>query len=270
MAAKSSAVMVIRDRKTTALPPMQLGSFHKLFEPDEYEGKKRFKARFHVNAAAIGAMEKVLQVKCIDAHFDELKKQVAEVTAEAKEQRKTPPISLCDSKEDAQSPKEFMEDKLKEPHEKDKVQLPTIQLHVDAWQPLRKGQTEADRELRTIKFWDSAGNLLGDSENLPKELKRMAAGSWVKPVVHTNLFLSKQLGKAPRCQLMLVGLQIIKLEVFGAGQVDNPDGVDDDEMRKIMGDDYDHADDLSAMIGTGHLEGADALVPDDDEAPSPF
>jgi len=264
---KASAVIVIRDRNTTALPPMQLGSFHKLFEPDEYEGKKRFKSRFHVNPAGITALEATLQSKCIDAHFETMKKQVEELAAEAKAAGKSPTLKIVATAAECQSPTEFIEDKLKDPHEKDKVQLPTIQLHVDAYKPLRKGQDESERELRDIKFWDARGKLLD-----PAALKKMTASTWCQPVVHSNLFLSKQLGPAPRCQLQLVGLQIIKLVEFGSGQEQAPDAADDDAMKAIMGADYDAADDLSNLGVGAKVSNRDAesgLELDNDED-SPF
>lgn len=261
---KPSAIHVIRDHNTTALPPMQLGSFHKLFEPDEYEGKKKFKARFHLNTAGLAALEADLQAKCIDAHFAAMQKEVEEAAAEAKAAGKSPTLKLVATAAECQTPKEWIEDKLKDPHEKDRVQLPTIQLHVDAYRPLRKGQDEADRELREVKFWDSRGKLID-----PTALRKMTAGTWCQPVVHANLFLSKQLGPAPRAQLQLVGLQIIKLVEWGAGQEQAPDAADDDEMRRIMGDDYSAADDLSNLglgntkqVSTGSgLEGADEEDP---------
>lgn len=260
---KPSAIKVIRDRKTTALPPMQLGSFHRLLTPDEYEGKTRFKARFHINPEGITALAAILQAKCIDAHFPKMKEEVDEEVAEAKAAKKTPALTICDTKEGCKSPADWIEDALKEPREKDKVQLPTIQLAVDAYLPLKKDQDPSDREMRTIKFWNAKGVLLCDSSEPTKDIKQMAAGTWVKPVVHTNLFASKQLGKDPRPQLMLVGLQIIKLEKFGSGQVDSPDAADDEEMRRIMGDEYDPADDLHAMTA-GDDHGSDDL---DDESP---
>ncbi len=264
---KPSAVKVIRDRKTTALPPMQLGSFHKLFEPDEYEGKKKFKSRFHINTASIDALKAVLQTKCIAAHFPAMKAEVDAEIADAKALgKKTTGVVICEDVTGCQTPEAYLEDKLRDPNEKDKVQLPTIQLHVDAFQPLRKGQDESDRELRTIKFWNAKGELIGDSEN-PGPLKKMTAGSWVKPVVHTNLFASKQLGPMPRPQLMLVGLQIIKLETYGAGQVENQSAADEDEMRRIMGADYDPADDIAAMTA-GAIDPAHEA--DDADEASPF
>jgi hypothetical protein len=263
---KASAVIVIRDRNTTALPPMQLGSFHKLFEPDEYEGKKRFKSRFHINPAGITALAAVLQAKCIDAHFETMKKQVQETAAELKaEGKEKTALKIVSTAAECESPEDWIEGKLKDPHEKDKVQLPTLQLHVDAHKPLRKGQDESERELRDIKFWDSKGKLLDAAA-----LKKMTSGTWCQPVVHSNLFLSKQLGPAPRCQLQLVGLQIIKLVEFGGGQEQAPDEADDDAMKAIMGADYDAADDLSNLgVGTkvSNRDAESGLELDTDDSP---
>jgi hypothetical protein len=255
---KPSAIVVERDRKTTALPPMQLGSFHKLFTPDEYEGKKKFKSRFHLNPKGMTALKAALQAKCIDQHFDAMKAEVDQWTADAKAAKKTPPVAICETKDGCQSPEEWLEEKLREPHEKDKVQLPTIQLHVDAYLPLRKGQDEADRELRTIKFWDAKGVLIEDPE---KRLAKMTSGTWVQPIVHANLFLSKQLGKNPRPMLQLVGLQVIKLVEYGSSEAP-PSAADEDEMRRIMGDDYSVDDDLANI--TGGIAPADESGVDED------
>ena len=223
------------------MPPAQLGSFPKLIDPDEYEGKFKFKCNVHYNPTGLAALATFLQEKCINAHF-------AKMVEDAKEAG----LPIVGDIGDCESPADWLEGKLKEPHEKDKVQLPKLQVHVDADRKLKDGTVER----RVISFWDAKGKVIS-----PEKLKRMSAGTWVQPVVHPNLFLSKQLGKAPRCQLQLVGLQIIQLVEFGSNDRP-PSAADEDEMRRIMGADYAVDDDLAGVIGGGAL--ADGL---DDEDP---
>lgn len=227
---KNGAILVVRNRKTVALPVCQLGSFPKLFEPDDYDpAKPKFKARFHYNPQGLTALAALLQ-RTIDRHWEEMYKLATESKLPIVQEKR-----LC------QSPGDFLEGKLKDPHEKDRIQLPKIELSVPYLLPPKKGETEGTP--REIKFWDRSNNLI---ENPKEVLRRMTSGTWVEPIVHDNLFLSKQLGKDPRPQLQLVGLRIVKLVEYGSGQEQAPDSSDDDAMAAIMGADFD-PDDMGAL-----------------------
>jgi hypothetical protein len=214
--AKNAAVVLVRSKKTIALPPATLG-FCSLVTPDTYDpDKPAFKANFHYGDKAWPLLVDTVQKHCMDANLAKLQKEAA--------------FDLKDPCDVA----EWVGDKKKTPKEGAKLDVPHLVVMTKADYKDRDGNVVR----REITCWDRHNNLL-DLKSL-----RLGFGSIVEPIVHANLFASKAMKSTPTPSLQLVGLRILKLVQFGGQSA--PAETDEDAIREALGDDFAMDEDLSA------------------------
>lgn len=231
---KSSSVIVARAKKTIALPPCTLGFCH-LETPDDYDpDKPQYKMNAHYDPKGIQAFIDMVGAKVLSEAA--LEKLAEEMVAGGAGKAKKPPVTAQD----------FVEDKLKEPKDKAKIQLPHIILGNAAFY-----MKQGERTQRQISVWDAKNNVL-DLKSL-----KLGMGSIVQPIVYPNLYYSKLNGFAAP-SLKLVGVRVLKLVKYGGQQA--PSDTDDEAIRDVMGDGFEY-DDLSSFA-----EGAgDASPPAGDD-----
>lgn len=244
---KSSGVTLYRSKKVLVLPPGILGAFAALVTPDEKFGEPTLKLNIHYNPDQVHMLETMLQKDCIDALWDKFLEEA-------------PPAKKAKLKKP--SAEGYLANKLKDPHEKSKVQLPTLELKVKAFFKNKEGELIQ----RTIKAYDAKNNLL-DLAGL-----KMNQGSVIQPIVYPGLFTNPLM--PPQPSLQLFGVRILKLERWTGGGQDI--GTVDDEALETLGDDFEAEDlsgFLSAMTGGSAKETApkapqaDTLGDFDDEVP---
>ena len=245
MAAKqngSSAVISIKAKKTIALPPLTLG-FASLVTPDTYEpDKPLFKLNGHVTPEAIAAVVETIKEKV----YTEAMLEKAFTEAADKGMKLKGPID----------PAEWLGDKLKEPKENARIQLPHLTLSVPANYKDKSGEVQT----REIACWD------GNKRKLNLKRLKLGMGSIIAPVVYPNLFASKLMGSVLQPSLKLVGLYVLKLERFGGGAA--PADTDEDAIKEVLGDAFVY-EDLSAYMGAGADEDGEDQSADHPEDQSP-
>lgn len=190
-APKGPKAPCVYGRDLLTLPPGTMG-YSSLVEPDEYDGKKKFKLRVHYTPAAFALIEKRVQESCMDALVDKFADKAEEVGAASKLKD---PVDVG----------VWLEEKQKAPSEKSRVQLPFLSIEVMSTKKNKAG----DDEPRFIKAWDKDNNLL----NLAK--LRLGSGSIVQPIVTPFLWASQLSKWRVTPGLQLVGLRVLKLEQYG-------------------------------------------------------
>lgn len=224
----SSSVIVVRQKKTFALPPATLGFAH-FATPDNYDpAKPTYKGNFHLNPVAIEALLKLIQANCIDANLAALHTEMERVM--------TKPDFTKFSSKPAVTPQDFLDTKLKEPKEEAILKTPYITLATKA--TYRDKKTGLDVK-KTLACWDKANNLLDISK------MKLGLGSVVEPIVNCNLYFSKVNAINPTPSLQLAGIRVLKLVQF-KGSSNAPTRADEESIREVMGDDFEMDDgDLS-------------------------
>lgn len=229
---KNSSVVTARARATIALPPMTLG-FNSLTEPDTFDPEKpTFKLNGHLTPAGITQMVETIEEK---VYTEAALAKLAEEAAIGGMKLKEP-----------MSPADWLEGKLKEPKENSRQPLPHIVISNKAY----TGPADK-RKLREIACWDANNRKL----NLKK--LRLGAGSVIQAIVYPNLWASKVAGGVPQPSLKLVGVRVLKLVQWGGNRA--PDQADDEDIKAVMGEDFEY-DDLDAFA-----QGADDEPEDDDD-----
>jgi hypothetical protein len=215
--------------------------FHHLIEPDEYEGKKKFKANFHFTDDGFAKLEDVLRAG-LEAAKDGFLKECDKaewVLYEGKKKTKEtgegwePPHGgdvdveawLSEKRREVTSDKAASKD--------DFIQLGAA---------FKEGQDrETGRRWQTsVKAWDAKGNLL--------DLKKLSPGSGTVclPVVEVGIF-ANALFPEETPTIKLIGIQVLKLERWSGGG--NVGAVSEEEINELVGDDDLDIDDLSAFQG---------------------
>lgn len=222
---KGSSVIIIRAKKTIALPPCTLG-FASLVEPDDYDpDKPAFKMNAHYNPPGLDALKEKIAANCYaPAALEKLE-------AEALAQGTIPKGKTLAGPQDVGA---WLEAKLKEPKEKAKIQLPHIVILVKANRKNREGEVYQI----SLGCWDAHNRVLD-----LKALK-LGMGSVVAPIVYPNVFFSKLIG-FPQPSLQLAGLRVLKRVTWSGGGA--PPQEDDEDIRSVMGADFDVDEDLSAF-----------------------
>lgn len=222
---KNSSVIVQRRRDSTALPPCILG-FSSLIEPDTYDpDKPMFKIDAHYNPNGIAQLVACIQSQCIEPNLAKLREEMADNSA----------LKSLAGK-DAITAEEWVGQKLKDPKEKSRIQLPKLTIAVRATYKDRSGETRQ----RDIGCWDGH-NVVLDLKSL-----KLGSGSVIQPIVHANLFCSKTVnGGAPSPKLDLVGVRVLKLVRFGGARP--PQETDEDAIREVLGEEFSMDEDLSAF-----------------------
>lgn len=218
MADSKGGVISTRSTSFTTLPPGTLG-FSKLQEPDEYEGKKSFKANIHFNEAALERLETVL-TREMDSLWTQFLKD-AEKAGKKADKLAKPDVGS------------WIEDHLKPFKEGTRIELPFVTFKNDAEYRDKKS---GEMRMKTMKLWDGKGTLLD-----PEAIK-LGMGSTVAPVIAAGIFVSGII-KVPTPTLKLQGLKVLKLVQWGVA----PDTGDlSEEDMAVLGDDFD-LEDLSGF-----------------------
>lgn len=217
-ASKSSGktgLITYRQKELFIGPPGIMG-FANLLVPDEDAAKRfnqapEFKVNIHFDSDS--------QQRLIDLLEGETEALVSGYEREAGKDAKRP------------DPREFVEDKLKEAHERSKCQDPYMVFKNKADYKDRDGVTHR----KTMRAWDSRGNDL----DLPG--LHLGMGSLIQPVCQLGMW-SSPLVKNPTYSFSLQGVRVLKLVAFGGGA--SVGRMSDDELAAI-GDI--EVDDLSAF-----------------------
>lgn len=229
MAAKqSSGVIAIRSKKMFITPPGVLGYRPNLLEPDadaveRFGGALKFNLRVAYNEAQQARLKVLIQQFCVEALWGQLMDAVAEA-------KKAAPRNGWD-KPDAEA---WVDDHLRAPAEKAKVQEPTIQWSNEAEFKDKKGQVQ----MKTMKAYDANNGLLDLAE------LGLAGGSIVQPILLPGLYISPLMNKGqPDISFKLQGVRVLKLERYAPGHADLGDV--DEEDTSLLGSDFE-MDDLGS------------------------
>ena len=242
----AAATLLVHSKTTTALAPGQLG-YSDLLTP-KFE---KFSLDYHLTPPGLEALKEVLTKKQ-DELLPLLMAEVEKANAEGAGFKPKAPVSI----------EEFLEGKLKEPHV-GKPRLPQTPFIKIGCPPERRDpHSPRDKPVFLpveVKAWDPANNLL-DLAKL-----RMAAGTWLEPIVWVNMFLAKTaMGSAgPQCPciaIKLVGVRVHELVQFGGGKGAPPPGADDAAIRAVMGSKFDPSKQDFSAFG---LSASDAPHVDD-------
>jgi hypothetical protein len=219
-AKKSSGVVAVRSKKLFITPPGPLG-FHNLIEPDDAFDALKFNAKIHFREEAQERLISLMESQVIGPLWDNLMEELeAAKRAEPKGGWQKP---------DA---RDWVEGHLKEPSEKSRVQLPSIQFANDAEYRDKDGKTQR----KTMKAYDAKGGIL----SLPS--LKLGMGSVVQAVLIPGLFACAPLINRgqPTPSFKLQGVRVIQLVQYGAGG--GGLGEIDDEDLSMLGDDVEVQD----------------------------
>lgn len=197
-AAKKSnpGVIAVRSKKLFITPPGPMG-FANLIEPDDAFDALKFNVRQHYAEEASERLISLIDAQVIAPLWDELMEALTEA-------KKAAPRGGW-VKPDARS---WVEDHLKEPSEKSRVQLPTIQWANEAEYKDKDGSLQR----KTMKAYDSKGKVL-DLASL-----KLGMGSIIQSVLIPGLYVSPIQNKGqPAPSFKLQGVRVIQLKQFGGG-----------------------------------------------------
>lgn len=246
---KDPSVLVARAKKTFALPPAVLG-FSALVNPTSYEeGPLTYSGNFHFNGLSLQALTDLIEEKALGDMLKELEKEAA--TAE---------VSLAGVA--PTSAKSWLEGKLKEPKPGSKQTDPFLKITTKA-----EGKTKTG-EVYTKKI------PAFDAKNQPLDLTklRLGADSVVQPIVYINLSYRRidipgqKSIKIIAPSLQLAGIRILKLVQWGGSGANAAPEMDEAELARILGDDFDLDEDLSAYAKGSDDAAASEKPLDDDVA----
>lgn len=190
----------VRQKGIMFLPAGTLG-FSSLITPDTYEGKIKFKLNLHLTQSQAEALADKLQNEVINPAFDKLKEESGKDL----------------SKKSAAA---WLEEALKEPKEKARIQLPMLGISCNADIKNRDG----DITRQSVKAWDAKGTLL-DMPSLHMGMGSIISVGVSAALWHGSLAVEKDAKKKPikwwaLPSLRLVGVRVLKLEQFGAGNTE--------------------------------------------------
>lgn len=210
---------VVRPKKLVASPPGTLG-WSSLVQADDKYGEPKFNLKCHFSEDAAGKLGIQIQ-EMMDELIPKLEENIKEKGGKIKL-----PLKRI-------SGDQYLEDNLKDPVEKSRVQLPTLGFSVVESYKGKDGNSIK----RTIKAWDS--------KNAPLDLPtlRLGMGSIVQVVYEPGVYAGPLTKGYAHPTLRLVGVRILKLEQFGPGAAQLGDLSEED----LEGLDADfEADDLAA------------------------
>lgn len=226
-----TGVVVSRMKDFFYAPPGVLG-YSNLVEPDTAFDECKFKANVHYSPEAIDAFGRWLDKNVIDPLWPTFEK-------EAREAGKWPAKGLAKP-----SGADWVEEHLKDPKENWKVQTPYLAFNNDAeFKDRKTGQLVR----KTMKAWGADGSL--------KDLKAMKVGmgSIVKAVLQAGIWISP-MQKVPSLSFKLQGVQVLKLESYGAAGNQSANEVSDEDLA-LMGDVA--VDDLAGFGAPSRAEAPD-------------
>ncbi len=200
-------------------------------EPDTAFDECKFKSNVHYSPEAIDAFGRWLDTNVIDPLWPTFEK-------DAREAGKWPAKGLAKP-----SGADWVEEHLKDPKENWKAQTQYLAFNNDAEYKDRKTQQLVRK---TMKAWGADGSL--------KDLKAMKVGmgSIVKAVLQAGIWISP-MQKVPSLSFKLQGVQVLKLESYGAAGNQSANEVSAEDLA-LMGD-----------VGVDDLAGFGAPVREDRE-----
>lgn len=210
---------VVRPKKLVASPPGTLG-WSSLIQADAKFGAPKFNLKVHLTEDAAGKLGVQIQ-EMMDELIPKLEENIKEKGGKIKL-----PLKRI-------SGDQYLEDNLKDPVEKSRVQLPTLGFSVAESYKGKDGTAIK----RTIKAWDS--------KNAPLDLPslRLGMGSIIQVVYEPGVYAGPLTKGYAHPTLRLVGIRVLKLEQYGPGSGQLGDLSDED----LEGLDADfEADDLAA------------------------
>lgn len=220
---KPSGIITVRTKSTIVLPPGPLG-FSNLVTPDEYEGVKKFDLFVAYSEAAQDRFCVVVEQHVLNALWDEFLREAKDKAA-PKGGWQRPDI------------REWLDDHLKQPNEKSKVQLPTLKFANAAEYKDRK---TGEMAVKSMKAYDAQNKLL----NLPA--LKLGMGSIIQPIVLGGLWISP-VQKQPQFSFKLQGVKVHQIVQYGAGGGGNLEETSEEDLA-LLGDNF-QASDLSAYAG---------------------
>lgn len=200
------------------LPTCTLG-FSSFITPDSFgdDSKPKFKGNAHFTQVQAEALADKLQKEVIDPSFEKLCQETGK-----KLKPKTAAV--------------WLEESLKEPKEKSRIQLPYLAIACNAFLKTRDGEEVK----QTIKAWDSKGALL----DLPS--LHLGMNSIVQFGVSPALWYGSLAKGYALPSLRLIGVRVLKLEQFGAGGDGSVGAVSEDELVGV--EEGFEAEDLGAFL----------------------
>lgn len=225
---KSSGIVTVRTKSVLILPPGPLG-FSNLIKPDVYEGKEKFDLFAHYSDKAQARFVEIVQKEVVDGLWAEFLKAVDD---------KAPPKGGWTQPD----VREWLDDHLKTPNERSKVQLPSVKFANEATY-VKDGEVRR----KTMKAYDIKNALL-DLAKL-----KLGMGSLIQPMVLGGLWISP-VQKQPQLSFKLQGVRVLQIVQYGAGGGGNLEEVSEEDLA-LLGDDF-QASDLGAYAGGGN-EAAD-------------
>lgn len=221
---------IARSKTVIRTPPGILG-YSSTITPDVFgDNEPQFKARIHWNEDQKAAFEKQVQ-KVMDDLTPELTKMLAA------QDKKPAKVKTAGS---------WLEDTLKDPEERDRIQLPSYQVKRAAEFVDRK---TGEKKPLTVKFYDKDGNLL-DGAKL-----RTGMGSIVQLVLTPALWTSALSKGYALPSFRLEGIVVLKNEPWGSGgQAANAGDYDEAELNALLGEDIELDDDLTAFAQSAKRE----------------
>lgn len=211
--AKPRSYWEVRPKGILFLPPCTFG-FSSLVTPDSFgDNGPKFKGNAHFTQVQAEAAADLISSKIAnEANFEALKKALMKDDKEA-----------IAKKLKLKAPADWLESALKEPKEKSRIQLPYLTIACNAF--YKNKQQESVKA--NIQAWDAKGNVL----DLPS--LHLGMGSIVQFGVSAALwhgtlatdYKDEKRKKDPIAwwavpSLRLIGVRVLKLEQFGAGNSD--------------------------------------------------
>lgn len=224
----SSGVIAVRSKALLIAAPGTL-VFHNLIEPDKdaaerFNSSLKFNAKIAYTEEAAGRLGDLVDEHVIKANW----KALVEALDEAK--KAAPKAGWL-----VPSGREWVEEHLKEPGEKARIQLPAIQWANEADFKDRDGKVQR----KTMKAYDSKNKVL-DWDDV-----KLGNGSIVQAVLIGGLYVSPLLNKGqPAPSFKLQGVRILKLVQYGAGGGSNLGDLDEADLA-MLGEDVE-VDDLGS------------------------
>ena len=218
----TQSVPIARAKGRRRTPPGLLG-FSALLTPDtKFDEDGVFTTRIHLNEDQQEALAAEVEAHVIGALFDEL-----EATAGKKLKRPTG--------------KQWVADKLTPPNENARIQLPSIQLKCAASFKSKKNPGEIVKKV--LPHYDRKDNLLDGGQ------LRTGMGSLVQIIYTPGLYTGPLTKGYAEPTLRLEGIVVLKNEPWGTGSGAGSGSGEysDAEIAKLVGDDVEMDDDLSAF-----------------------
>ncbi len=242
MPGKDTSFIIVRSKQAFLAPPGPLG-FNNLIEPDTAFDSLKFNVQTAYSEEAVALLISKIDRFVIEPLWPKFLAACKDANTPAAQMAKwTKPEGAV-----------WVDDHLKQPNERAKVQLPTIQFDNAAEFKDKNGVTQR----KTMKAY-SATNQLLDLASLG-----LGYGSIVQPVLMPGIFKSA-LVKQPTCCFNLQGVRIITLKKFGGGaQL----GAMQDEDMSILEDGV-QAEDLSAYMATDKVQAPVLSKPGKKAAPA--